>query len=140
MPGRNGPVLLGERGQPSAWTAARPQIDRLNRSRNVTLDVELGSRELGRGQCRSRRQLPSLKNLPPGVTIAELGDAQEMQALFASFGIAMLIGMLCIYGVLVLLFNDFMQPVTILAALPLTHRRRLHFVAADRQGAVYADA
>jgi len=43
-----------------------------------------------------------------------------MQALFASFGIAMLIGILCIYGVLVLLFNDFMQPVTILAALPLS--------------------
>jgi multidrug efflux pump subunit AcrB len=54
------------------------------------------------------------------VTIAELGDAQEMQALFASFGIAMLIGVLCIYGVLVLLFHDFMQPVTILAALPLS--------------------
>ena len=29
----------------------------------------------------------------------------------------MLIGVLCIYGVLVLLFHDFMQPVTILAAL-----------------------
>ncbi len=28
--------------------------------------------------------------------------------------------MLCIYGVLVLLFRDFMQPVTILAALPLS--------------------
>jgi multidrug efflux pump subunit AcrB len=32
----------------------------------------------------------------------------------------MLIGVLCIYGVLVLLFKDFMQPVTILAALPLS--------------------
>jgi multidrug efflux pump subunit AcrB len=38
------------------------------------------------------------------VQIAELGDAQEMQALFASFGVAMTIGVLCIYGVLVLLF------------------------------------
>jgi multidrug efflux pump subunit AcrB len=54
------------------------------------------------------------------VQIAELGDAQEMAALFNSFGVAMLIGVLCIYGVLVLLFNDFMQPVTILAALPLS--------------------
>jgi multidrug efflux pump subunit AcrB len=32
----------------------------------------------------------------------------------------MLIGVLCIYGVLVLLFTDFLQPVTILAALPLS--------------------
>jgi multidrug efflux pump subunit AcrB len=32
----------------------------------------------------------------------------------------MLIGVLCIYAVLVLLFHDFLQPVTILAALPLS--------------------
>src|SRR5207237_3259444 len=66
------------------------------------------------------RALPSMQNLPPAVKIAELGDAQEMKALFASFGLAMSIGVLCIYGVLVLLFKDFMQPVTILAALPLS--------------------
>ena len=32
---------------------------------------------------------------------------------------AMMIGVLCIYGVLVLLFHDFMQPGTILGALPM---------------------
>ena len=64
--------------------------------------------------------LPALKNLPRSVNIAEVGDAQEMRELFTSFGIAMAIGVLCIYGVLVLLFKDFMQPVTILAALPLS--------------------
>jgi len=118
VPGKNGPVLLGSVASLS-MESGPAQIGRLNRSRNVTLDVELGSRTLGEVNAESR-QLPSLKNLPPGVSIAELGDAQEMQALFASFGIAMLIGILCIYGVLVLLFNDFMQPVTILAALPLS--------------------
>jgi multidrug efflux pump subunit AcrB len=118
VPGKNGPVLLGSVASLS-MESGPAQIGRLNRNRNVTLDVELGSRTLGEVNTESR-QLPSLKNLPPGVSIAELGDAQEMQALFASFGIAMLIGILCIYGVLVLLFNDFMQPVTILAALPLS--------------------
>lgn len=43
-----------------------------------------------------------------------------MKSLFDSFGIAMSIGVLCIYGVLVLLFKDVMQPITILAALPLS--------------------
>ncbi|MBA3059811.1 MAG: efflux RND transporter permease subunit [Gammaproteobacteria bacterium] len=118
VPGKNGPVLLSNVA--SITVASGPaQIDRLNRSRNVTLDVELGRRQLGELNAEARA-LPSLKNLPAGVSIAELGDAQEMQALFASFGIAMLIGVLCIYGVLVLLFHDFMQPVTILAALPLS--------------------
>ncbi len=118
LPGKNGPVMLGNVASVT-MDSGPAQIDRLNRSRNVILEVELGSRTLGDLNAEARA-LPSLNNLPPAVKIAELGDAQEMQALFASFGIAMLIGILCIFGVLVLLFKDFMQPVTILAALPLS--------------------
>jgi multidrug efflux pump subunit AcrB len=66
------------------------------------------------------QQLPSLQRLPPGVSQAALGDAEVMGELFASFGLAMLTGVMCIYVVLVLLFKNFMQPVTILAALPLS--------------------
>jgi multidrug efflux pump subunit AcrB len=118
VPGKNGPVLLTNVADIS-MESGPAQIDRLNRSRNVTLDVELNGRSLGEVNAEARA-LPALRNLPASVQIAELGDAQEMQALFASFGIAMLIGVLCIYGVLVLLFTDFLQPVTILAALPLS--------------------
>jgi len=49
-----------------------------------------------------------------------VGDAEMMGELFASFGLAMLTGVVCIYLVLVLLFKDFLQPVTILMALPLS--------------------
>lgn len=118
VPGKNGPVLLATVAS-IAVESGPAQINRLNRSRNVTLEVELGKRALGEVN-EEARALPTLKNLPPSVKIAELGDTQEMAALFASFGIAMLIGVLCIYCVLVLLFKDFMQPVTILAALPLS--------------------
>ena len=118
VPGKNGPVMLGTVASVT-MESGPAQIDRLNRSRNVTLDVELGSRSLGDLNTEARA-LPSMRNLPPSVKIAELGDAQEMLLLFESFGLAMLIGVLCIYGVLVLLFKDFMQPVTILAALPLS--------------------
>jgi multidrug efflux pump subunit AcrB len=118
VPGKNGPVLLATVAA-ITMESGPAQINRLNRSRNVTLEVELGKRALGEVN-EEARALPSLKNLPPSVKIAELGDTQEMAALFASFGIAMLIGVLCIYCVLVLLFKDFMQPVTILAALPLS--------------------
>lgn len=118
VPGKHGPVLLGNVASIS-MASGPAQIDRLNRSRNVTLNVELGARTLGQVNAEARA-LPSLRNLPASVEIAELGDAQEMKALFASFGVAMMIGVLCIYGVLVLLFKDFMQPVTILAALPLS--------------------
>ena len=118
VPGANGPVLLSTVAD-ITMESGPAQIDRLNRSRNVTLDVELSGRSLGEVNAEARA-LPVFQSLPSAVTIAELGDAQEMQALFNSFGVAMLIGVLCIYGVLVLLFSDFMQPVTILAALPLS--------------------
>ena len=118
VPGKNGPVMLANVAAVT-MESGPAQIDRLNRSRNVTLDVELSGRSLGEVNAEARA-LPSMNSLPPSVTVAELGDAQEMANLFASFGIAMAIGVLCIYGVLVLLFKDFMQPITILAALPLS--------------------
>ncbi|SFU37352.1 efflux RND transporter permease subunit [Pseudoduganella namucuonensis] len=118
VPGKNGPVMLSTVAD-ITMESGPAQINRLNRSRNVTLEVELGGRSLGELN-EEARALPSMKALPPSVRIAELGDAQEMVALFASFGLAMLIGVICIYCVLVLLFQDFLQPVTILAALPLS--------------------
>jgi multidrug efflux pump subunit AcrB len=118
VPGKSGPVLLANVAT-ITMESGPAQIDRLNRSRNVTLEVELNGRSLGEVNAEARA-LPALRQLPPSVTIAELGDAQEMRKLFESFGIAMMIGVLCIYGVLVLLFTDFLQPVTILAALPLS--------------------
>ncbi|MBR7783703.1 efflux RND transporter permease subunit [Undibacterium luofuense] len=118
VPGKNGNVMLAQVATVS-MDSGPAEINRLNRMRNVILDVELASRQLGEVN-EEARALPALQNLPAGVRMVELGDAQEMQALFASFGIAMLIGVLCIYGVLVLLFKDFLQPVTILAALPLS--------------------
>jgi multidrug efflux pump subunit AcrB len=118
VPGKNGPVLLSTVAD-ITMESGPAEINRLNRSRNVTLDVELGGRSLGEVN-QEARALPAFRTLPASVQIAELGDAQEMQALFASFGVAMAIGVLCIYGVLVLLFHDFMQPITILAALPLS--------------------
>ena len=66
------------------------------------------------------KALPSIQNLPAGVTQVELGDSEMMGELFASFGLAMLTGVICIYFVLVLLFKDFLQPITILVALPLS--------------------
>ncbi|MES2298018.1 MAG: efflux RND transporter permease subunit [Pseudomonadota bacterium] len=118
VPGKNGPVMLKSVAD-IRIESGPAQIERLNRSRNVTMEVELGSRTLGEA-TDAARELPAIKALPPSVKVADLGDADDMVALFSGFGIAMLVGVLCIYCVLVLLFHDFMQPLTILAALPLS--------------------
>jgi multidrug efflux pump subunit AcrB len=118
VPGKNGPVMLSQvatievNGGPAV-------IDRYDRQRNVNFEIELSGMPLG-DVTQAVQKLPSLQALPPGVKVVEVGDAEVMAELFASFALAMLIGVLCIYIVLVLLFKGFLQPITILAALPLS--------------------
>jgi multidrug efflux pump subunit AcrB len=118
VPGRRGPVPLGNVA--TLEVASGPaQIDRYDRQRNINFEIELNGQPLGLVEQRARA-LPSLGNLPPGISQTSVGDAEAMNELFQSFGLAMLTGVLCIYVVLVLLFKDFVQPVTILAALVLS--------------------
>ena len=117
VPGARGPVMLSQVATLSL--AGGPAvIDRYDRARNIQMKVELSGLPLGE-LTAAVKKLPSLQNLPAGVKQIEIGDAEVMTELFASFGIAMLTGVLCIYIVLVLLFKDFLQPITILVALPL---------------------
>jgi multidrug efflux pump subunit AcrB len=116
--GAKGPVMLSQVAQIEV-SGGPAVIDRFNRQRNVQFEVELSGLALGDVTAQVA-QLPSIKNLPPGVKQVEIGDAEVMAELFASFGLAMLTGVLCIYIVLVLLFKAFLQPITILMALPLS--------------------
>jgi multidrug efflux pump subunit AcrB len=118
VPGARGPVLLAEvaRLEPSGGPAV---IDRYNRERNIQFQIELSGVGLGDAK-EAVKNLPSVKQLPPGIRLVEVGDAEVMEELFASFALAMLTGILCIYLVLVLLFKSVLHPITILAALPLS--------------------
>jgi len=116
--GRNGQVALSSLADIRMGSGAS-QIDRLDRDRNVTVSVELSGRALGE-VMQEVRALPAMRNLPQGIFEVQQGELQRMSELFGSFGLAMAVGILCIYVVLVLLFRDFLQPVTILCALPLS--------------------
>ena len=118
VPGVKGPVMLSQVAT-LEMTGGPAVIDRLNRARNINFDVELSGAPLG-DVTAAVEKLPSIQNLPAGVKQAALGDAEVFVELKASFGLAMLTGVLCIYIVLVLLFKDFLHPITILAALPLS--------------------
>jgi multidrug efflux pump subunit AcrB len=118
VPGAKGPVLLGQVAT-LELSGGPAVIDRYNRSRNITFEVELSGKPLGE-VTTAVAALPSIAALPAGVKVLEIGDAEVMGELFASFGLAMLTGVICIYIVLVLLFGAFLQPITILMALPLS--------------------
>jgi multidrug efflux pump subunit AcrB len=118
VPGVRGPVMLSQVA--TLEVAGGPAvIDRYDRSRNINFDIELSGLPLGEVAV-AVQNLPAIKTLPPGVAVREVGDAEVMGELFASFGLAMLTGVLCIYIVLVLLFKSLLHPVTILFALPLS--------------------
>jgi multidrug efflux pump subunit AcrB len=118
VPGSRGPVMLGQVANLSIESGPA-QIDRYDRQRNITFDIELAGQPLGKVQA-AVSALPSIKGLPEGVEMAPIGDAEAMKELFASFGLAMFTGVMCIYIVLVLLFKNFTQPATILGALVLS--------------------
>ena len=95
-------------------------INRYDRSRRVTIEADLsGDAPLGLAVA-AIKALPMAKALPPGVEIRETGDVEVMSEVFSSFAAAMGAGLMMVYGLLVLLFGSFLQPITILISLPLS--------------------
>ena len=119
VPSNNGNRVMLSQVADVQLASGPAQISRFNRLRNINFTIELNGTELGE-LTQKVDQLPTMQNLPSGVTRTNLGDAEIMAELFASFGLAMLTGVLCIYIILILLFKDFLQPITILMALPLS--------------------
>ncbi|MGA1263981.1 MAG: efflux RND transporter permease subunit [Prochlorothrix sp.] len=95
------------------------EINRTDRSRQVSVGANLDGVSLGDAYAQVQA-LPILQNLPAGVTEQPDGDTEIMRDVFAGFLGALAIGVLCIYGVLVLLYSSFLTPLAILAALPLS--------------------
>ncbi len=118
VPGARGPVAL-ENVATLQLSSGPSQISRFNRMRNINFEVELNNQALGDVE-QAILALPSIKNMPAGISQNALGDAEMMGELATGFAIAMLTGVLCIYMVLVLLLKDVFQPLTILAALVLS--------------------
>ena len=116
VPGRAGPVPLMNVADVSLGSGPA-EITRVDRSRNITLNATLAGLALG-DALKAVDNLPSMKSLPEGVRSLRTGNARWITEIFSQFALAMAIGIGCIYAVLVMLFHKFIQPVTILTALP----------------------
>ncbi|MDJ0746299.1 MAG: efflux RND transporter permease subunit [Xenococcaceae cyanobacterium MO_167.B27] len=95
------------------------QIQRFNRNRQVTVEANLQGIALGDAIAKIQA-LPAMKSLPPDVEQEPSGDAEIMRDIFTRFLGALALAILCIYGILVLLYNNFLYPFAILVALPLS--------------------
>ena len=94
-------------------------IERLNRERIATIGANLPlGVALGTASAKFKEIADSVV-LPDSVRLQEAGDAEVQQELFASFGQAMILGLMLMLTVLILLFKSVIQPFTILFSLPL---------------------
>jgi hydrophobe/amphiphile efflux-1 (HAE1) family protein len=92
-------------------------INRYDRARQVAVEGNLQGISLGEA-VQTINQLPVMQNLPPGVVQQPSGSAKIMQDIFGRFGGALGLALMCIYAILVLLYNNFLHPLSIMAALP----------------------
>ncbi len=95
-------------------------ITRYDRQRQARVEADLVGGSALSAATEAIKALSVMKNLPPGITVTEGGDAELQAELFEGFGGAMRNGLMMVYVVLAVLFVSLLQPLTILFSLPLS--------------------
>ena len=95
------------------------QIKRFNRYRQVSFGANLQGISLG-DALTEVKSLPAINPLPLDISEESDGSAKLMMDVFNGFASALGLSVLCIYAILVLLYNNFLYPIVILVALPLS--------------------
>ncbi len=96
------------------------QIDRYDRQRQVKIEASMAPGATLGEMLKAVRKLPSMTTLPEGISELPAGDVEIQNDIFAGFAMAMISAVMLIYVVLVLLFGDFFQPLTIMVSLPMS--------------------
>ncbi len=103
-----------------SFSLGEATIERRDRERAVTVGANVvPGVELSEAQS-AVFALPEATQPGEGVRLAAGGQTEDFAEMTSAFGSAMLWGIILIYIVLVLLFRDFFQPITIMTALPLS--------------------
>lgn len=94
-------------------------ISRLNRSRAVTVYANPAPGVSQEDALKATEQM-ARRLLPPGYTLKMTGSSQSYRESFQSLILALLFGIVVSYMVLASQFNSFVDPVTVLMALPFS--------------------
>ena len=102
-----------------SFGAGPTQIQRYNQSRRVFVSADLGEGVIKGPVMEQINALPIMRDLPPGVSNAPIGEDKFQAEMIGSFTIAVLSGILLVFAVLVLLYHRFVSPLVNMTSLLL---------------------
>jgi multidrug efflux pump subunit AcrB len=92
-------------------------IQRYNQNRRVFVGADLAN-DVVKGTAMDKiNALPTMKNLPAGVSNAPFGQDEWQQEMISSFQVALIAGVLLVFAVLVLLYHRFVSPLVNMGSL-----------------------
>ena len=94
-------------------------IQRYNQSRRIFVGADLAPDVIKSEAMAKINELPTMKDLPLGVSNAPFGDEEWQQEMMQSFMVALGSGILLVFAVLVLLYRRFMSPLVNMGSLLL---------------------
>ncbi|MFC3529078.1 efflux RND transporter permease subunit [Paracoccus mangrovi] len=118
VPSSAGPVPLEAVADISIGAGAT-EIERYDRRFRTSVSANLADGALLGPVSAKVTELQTRVEMPEGTEIEASGDAEIMGEVFQAFTVAMVSGVVLTYVVLVLLFHNFVTPVSILMSLPL---------------------
>ncbi|PZQ61607.1 MAG: ABC transporter permease [Sphingomonas taxi] len=95
------------------------RIQRINQQRQLTIGADLAPGLATSVAMPRIKQLPSMKNLPVGVTELNVGQAKWQMEMLMNFVTAVLAGVFLVFAVLVLLYRRLLPPLVNMGSLLL---------------------
>jgi HAE1 family hydrophobic/amphiphilic exporter-1 len=95
------------------------QIDHLDGRRVIVVEANTDGRPLNEVVMQIQSRLSRLQ-LPPGYAISQGGETESQQEVFGRIFIALGVAVLLMYLILVIQFKSFLDPIPIMASLPLS--------------------
>ncbi|MCP5380182.1 MAG: efflux RND transporter permease subunit [Novosphingobium sp.] len=94
-------------------------IQRYNQSRRVFIGADLAPGAVKGPVMKQILALPAMKNLPPGVQNAPIGDDKWQAEMIGDFAVAVISGVLLVFAVLILLYKRLVSPLVNMTSLLL---------------------
>ncbi len=99
-------------------TTAPSEVNHLNITRVFDVFANVEGRDIGSVAGEVERGLAAI-TLPPGYSLHVRGEVKSMRESFGSLGFGLVLAAALVYLVLVLQFRSFLDPLLVLAAVPL---------------------